>query len=129
MAFINKFNSYVSYSFLVFPSGVLTMCLLDGGAPAWQLFASPNGPSMQPAPTPKTAYLWDDELPGFGLKITPAGRKVYLVQYRLGGRKGRTRRFTIGQHGELTPTAARNEAKRLLGKLPLDMIRQATETR
>jgi integrase len=63
------------------------------------------------------SYVWDRELPGFGLKVTPAGRKVYLVQYRLGGRKGRTRRVTIGQHGELTPTAARVEAKRLLGEI------------
>jgi integrase len=62
-------------------------------------------------------YVWDQELPGFGLKVTPAGRKVYLVQYRLGGRKGRTRRVTIGQHGELTPTAARAQAKRLLGEV------------
>jgi integrase len=63
------------------------------------------------------SYLWDEELAGFGLKVTPAARKVYLVQYRLGGRKGRTRRVTIGQHGELTPTAARSEAKRLLGEI------------
>ena len=63
------------------------------------------------------SYLWDQDLPGFGLKVTPAGRKVYLVQYRLGGRKGRTRRITIGVHGELTPTAARAEAKRLLGQI------------
>lgn len=63
------------------------------------------------------SYVWDHELPGFGLKVTPAGRKVYLVQYRLGGRNGRTRRVTIGQHGELTPTAARAEAKRLLGEI------------
>jgi hypothetical protein len=47
------------------------------------------------------SYLWDQELSGFGLKVTPAGRKVYLVQYQLGGRKGRTRRVTIGRHGEL----------------------------
>ena len=62
-------------------------------------------------------YVWDEDLPGFGLKVTPAGRKVYLVQYRLGGRKGRTRRITIGLHGELTPTLARDEAKRLLGEI------------
>ena len=68
-------------------------------------------------PASKDSFLWDDDLPGFGLKVTPAGRKVYLVQYRLGGRRGRTRRFTIGQHGELTPTTARIEAKRLLGKV------------
>ena len=39
------------------------------------------------------------------------------MQYRLGGRKGRTRRVTIGQHGEITPTFARAEAKRLLGEI------------
>jgi site-specific recombinase XerD len=39
------------------------------------------------------------------------------VQYRLGGRKGRTRRVTIGQHGNITPTYARTEAKRLLGEV------------
>ena len=63
------------------------------------------------------SYLWDRELHGFGLKVTPMGNKVYLVQYRLGGRKGRTRRVTIGRHGEITPTFARVEAKRLLGEL------------
>jgi integrase len=70
-------------------------------------------------PASRDTYLWDDGLSGFGLKVTPTGRKVYLVQYRLGGRKGRTRRVTIGQHGELTPTAARFEAKRLLGEIAL----------
>ncbi len=63
----------------------------------------------------KDSYLWDDELAGFGLKVTPAGRKVYLIQYRLGGRKGRVRRVTIGVHGRITPEQARIEAKRLLG--------------
>ena len=63
------------------------------------------------------SYLWDDELAGFGLKVTPAGRKVYLVQYQLGGRQGRTRRVTIGQHGQVTPTFARTEARRLLGEI------------
>jgi integrase len=63
------------------------------------------------------SYLWDDELSGFGLKVTPAGRKVYLVQYRLGGRKGRTRRVTIGTHGQIAPDQARVEAKRLLGQI------------
>jgi integrase len=63
------------------------------------------------------SYLWDNELPGFGLKVTPAGRKIYLVQYRLGGRKCRTRRVTIGKHGQITPTFARDEAKRLLGTI------------
>jgi integrase len=57
--------------------------------------------------------LWDDKIAGFGLKVTPAGAKTYLFQYRLGGRAGRTRRFTIGRHGSLTPDRARREAERL----------------
>ncbi len=27
-------------------------------------------------PVAKDSYLWDDELPGFGVKVTPAARKV-----------------------------------------------------
>lgn len=65
----------------------------------------------------KDIYLWDLDLSGFGLKVTPTGRKTYLVQYRIGGRKGRTRRMTIGQHGILTPDQARSCAKRLLGEV------------
>ena len=63
----------------------------------------------------RDTYLWDRDLSGFGLKITPAGRKVYLIQYRLGGRNGRTRRVTIGRHGQITADQARARAKMLLG--------------
>jgi Arm DNA-binding domain len=31
-------------------------------------------------------FLWDTELKGFGLKVTPGGNKVYILQYRKGGR-------------------------------------------
>ena len=37
-------------------------------------------------PGRRDSYLWDDDLSGFGVKITPAGSKTYLIQYRLGGR-------------------------------------------
>lgn len=82
----------------------------------------------------KDQYLWDQEMSGFGLKVTPAGTKVFLVQYRIGGRSGKTRRVTIGGVGtpfqvdefnssqnevirtvSLTPEIARREAKRILG--------------
>lgn len=65
----------------------------------------------------RDTYLWDTELAGFGLKMTPAGGRTYLVQYRIGGRKGRTRRVTIGKHGALTPDQARQEARRVLGQV------------
>jgi integrase len=68
-------------------------------------------------PSLKDTYIWDDDLKGFGLKTTPKGKKVYLVQYRIGGRKGRTRRITIGAHGTVTAEQARWEAKRLLGEV------------
>ena len=119
---------YVSRKFLLFPVVVLTMCLLTTQPIGRLVAADGRNTSLASANITKRAvdaakarrtdsYLWDRELPGFGLKVTPAGRKVYLVQYRLGGRKGRTRRVTIGQHGELTPTLARAEAKRLLGEI------------
>ena len=68
-------------------------------------------------PSERVKLLWDSDLPGFGLKVTPAGGRTYLVQYRRGGRKGRTRRLTIGKHGTLTPDQARHEAKRVLGEV------------
>lgn len=63
-------------------------------------------------------FLWDTELKGFGLKVTPAGNRIYVVQYRTGGRGSPARRFTIGKHGApWTPNKARTEAKRLLGSI------------
>lgn len=62
-------------------------------------------------------FLWDDEVAGFGLKVTPAGSKVYVYQYRIArpGAAERTspRRYTIGRHGSLTPDQARKRAKEL----------------
>lgn len=59
-------------------------------------------------------FLWDDGLKGFGAKITKAGAVSYIMQYRMGGREARTRRYTIGSHGSpWTATTAREEAQRL----------------
>lgn len=62
----------------------------------------------------KPIFLWDADLSGFGLKVTPAGSKTYLVQYRMGGRGSVTRRYTIGKDSIWTPAAARAEAERVL---------------
>jgi hypothetical protein len=61
--------------------------------------------------------MWDDELKGLGCKVTPAGRKVYVVQYRLNGRAGKTQRVTPGVHGKIAPDQARGQAKAALGKI------------
>ena len=48
--------------------------------------------------------LWDGEIPGFGVRVLPSGRRSYLVQYRVGTR---SRRLSLGAHGVLTSEQAR----------------------
>lgn len=64
-------------------------------------------------PGSRDKLLWDDKIAGFGVKVTPKGRKVYLYQYRIGGRGAKVRRYTIGPHGAWTADKARDEAQRL----------------
>lgn len=52
--------------------------------------------------------VFDSDVPGFGIRVMPSGRKSYIVQYRSGGR---TRRMAIGSHGVLTADEARSEAR------------------
>jgi integrase len=65
-------------------------------------------------PGSRDLFLWDRDLAGFGLKCTPTGKKVYIVQYRMGGRGFPTRRYKIGAHGPFTPEEARERARKVL---------------
>lgn len=59
-------------------------------------------------------FLWDKDLKGFGVRTLSSGGATYVLQYRMGGREAKTRRYTIGSHGSpWTPTTARIEAERL----------------
>ena len=64
-------------------------------------------------PRDKEMMHWDDELRGFGIRVWPSGRKVYLVMSRV---KGRLRRITIGTHGTITADKARARAHELLSE-------------
>lgn len=62
----------------------------------------------------KDYVIWDDELPGFGLRVFTSGKRSYVIQYRS---LGRSRRYTIGLHGVWTAESARQEAKVQLGRV------------
>ncbi|WP_369058345.1 tyrosine-type recombinase/integrase [Caulobacter sp. 73W] len=53
-------------------------------------------------------FVWDSELPGFGIRVTPAGTKSFVFQYRLPDNQGRT---TLGGYPALTVDQARELAR------------------
>ncbi|WP_131196872.1 site-specific integrase [Lichenihabitans psoromatis] len=65
---------------------------------------------------PAQTLVWDGEVKGFGLRVTPAGAKSYILNYRTAD--GRTRRYTIGKHGSpWTCEEARTKALAVLREL------------
>lgn len=59
--------------------------------------------------------LRDTLVPGFLCKITPAGRKVFMLQYRTNA--GERRKPALGQYGELTVEQARSLAQEWLAQV------------
>jgi integrase len=65
-----------------------------------------------PTPSSDVVY-WDAAYPGFGVKITPKGRKVFIVLYRTGGAGSYLRKYTIGPYGRVTLHQARVAAQKV----------------
>ncbi len=63
----------------------------------------------------KDTVFWDSELLGFGVRVYPTGRKVYVVQTRTGGENGK--RVTVGRHGVITPEEARRRAALIVSRI------------
>ncbi len=62
-------------------------------------------------PGNKDTFLFDKSLPGFGLRIHPSGRKVWIVQARI---EGRSRRIVVARFGEMELAEARRRARDML---------------
>ena len=58
--------------------------------------------------------VWDTELKGFHVRVSPKGKKSYALYYR---HEGVQRDAIIGLHGNLTADEARDQAKKLLGRV------------
>lgn len=66
-------------------------------------------------PSVKDMFLWDGELKGFGLKVTPKGRRVFVVQYWSPSLHRTRKRITLGTFGAITVDQARDAARQHLG--------------
>jgi integrase len=66
-------------------------------------------------PQTKAVELRDTLVPGFLCKITPAGRKVFMLQYRTNA--GERRKPSLGLYGELTVEQARSLAQEWLAQV------------
>jgi len=74
---------------------------------------------------------WDEALEGFGLRVYPSGRRVYVCSYRV---KRRKRLATLGRADVLTLDQARRKAITYLGKVashedPQDEVDQQRESK
>ncbi len=58
--------------------------------------------------TGQEVLVWDDRLPGFGIRAYPSGRRAWVIQYRVGRA---SRRLLLGTVAEVTPDAARRLAR------------------
>lgn len=78
------------------------------------------------------AFVWDSDLPGFGVRITSTGTKSWIVQMRVRG--GKERRMTVGLCNKVPLDKARMEAKKFLatadlGHDPAQERREAREVK
>ena len=70
-------------------------------------------------PADQDVVVWDEALPGFGVRVKPSGVRSYVVQYR-SRESGASRRLTIGRHG---PLLTFDQAKKRARTILADAIR------
>lgn len=68
--------------------------------------------AIKPAPGEQVA-VWDSELKGYGVRVSPGGTKTFFVQGRIKG-QGKMIKATIGKFGVFTAEQARDKARNML---------------
>lgn len=56
-------------------------------------------------------WLWDSELPGFGVRVQPSGRKLYVVRYRTKDAQRAQRKMVLCRYNDAAPEKARGMAR------------------
>ena len=68
--------------------------------------------------------VFDEDMPGFGLRLRAGGSAVWVAQYRVGAKQ---RRVTLGRTATLDPDRARKAAREVLAKAGLGQDAQAEQ--
>ncbi len=71
--------------------------------------------------------FWDSELPGFGLRVHPTGKRTWFVMFR---QRGKQRRVSLGSAPQISAQEARGLARAKLAEVALDGLptRKADKT-
>lgn len=76
-----------------------------------------SGHTVRRKPPRAEEVLWDCELPGFGLRCSPTGRKTWIARFR---ERGVKRLVTLGDARKVPVLAARVKARERLAANALD---------
>ena len=61
--------------------------------------------------------VFDDDAPGFGVRVRASGARTWVFQYKIGGR---TRRLVLGQVSAIKPAKAREMFRAITEKYKID---------
>lgn len=75
-----------------------------------------NVGTLEIAPGKTERIVFDDGLPGFGIRLRAGGKRTWIVQYRVGAKH---RRITLANAAALDPDEARKRARDILAKVQL----------
>lgn len=87
-----------------------------------------NSNIVRRRPGKRMIEYWDGELPGFGLRVHPSGRRTWFVMFR---QRGKQRRVSLGTSMQKTAIEARRLAREKLAEVALDGLpsRNTTKSR